>query len=256
MAAQTINDDFPVLATVGKAFAAPVTNARQLVHVLWPWVLAMVPVLLIFGWLAWPWMESAITGDSEARLALGWTGTLLSVPFLSGIAVGWHRFLLRGELALGAGRIWAYALSAAAIWAAANIAASVGLWMLRSPTPEGALVALILTCVFSVLALRVSLILPAVAVASSVSWREVWKVTSGHTWPILFGAILAAAPIFIGQMALGTLISPDITQFGYVLSTLALGLAEAVLLVVTVGYLSFAYHWFFERNERAPGRAS
>jgi hypothetical protein len=253
---QTVNNDFPVLATVGKAFAAPVINARQLVHVLWPWVLAMVPVLLIFGWLAWPWMERAITGDSEARLALGWTGTLLSIPFLSGIAVGWHRFLLRGELALGAARIWGYMLSAAAVWVAANIAASVGLWLLRSPTPEGGVIALILTCVFSVLALRVSLVLPAVAVLSPVSWVEVWKVTRGYTWPIVFGAILAAAPLFIGQIALGTLITPDMTQSSYVLSTVVLGLAEAVLLVVSVGYLSFAYQWFFERNGYASGRAS
>jgi hypothetical protein len=50
---------------------------------------------------------------------------------------------------------------------------------------------------------------------------------------------------------LGMLITTDITQFSYALSTVVLGLTEAVLLVVSVGYLSLAYQWFFERNERA-----
>jgi len=42
------------------------------------------------------------------------------------------------------------------------------------------------------------------------------------------------------------LITPDITRFTHMTSTLVLGLAEAILLVVSVGYLSFAYQWFFE----------
>lgn len=251
MAAQSITDDFPVLATVKKAYAAPVRNAGQLVQLLWPWLMAMAPVLLIFGLLTWPWMERTMAGDSAARLALGWTGTLVSMPFLSGIAVAWHRLLLRGEVALGAARILGYMLSAAAVWAIANVAASVGLWLLQSPAPEGGMIALILTCVFSVLAFRMSLVLPAVAVRSAVSWVKVWKRTSGFTWPIVFGAILAAAPLFIGQFAVGLLISPDITRFSHVLSTLVLGLAEAILLVISVGYLSFAYQWFFEQTERS-----
>jgi integral membrane sensor domain MASE1 len=79
-----------------------------------------------------------------------------------------------------------------------------------------------------------------------VSWGQVWKRTSGFTWPIVFGAILAAAPLPIGSFALGLLITPDITRFTHMTSTLVLGLAEAILLVVSVGYLSFAYQWFFE----------
>lgn len=105
MTAQSTTDDFPVLVTVRKAYAAPVRNAGQLVQLLWPWVMAMAPVLLISGWLTWPWMERTMAGDSAARLALGWTGTVVSIPFLSGIAVAWHRFLLRGELAIDTGRI-------------------------------------------------------------------------------------------------------------------------------------------------------
>jgi len=246
MTAQSTIDDFPVLVTVRKAYSAPVRNAGQLVQLLWPWVMAMAPILLISGWLTWPWMERAMAGDSTARLALGWTGTVVSIPFLSGIAVAWHRFLLRGELAIGTGRIWGYMLSATMLWVTANVAASVGLWLLQSPEPAGGIISLILTCVFSVLAFRMSIVLPAVAVRSAVSWGQVWKRTSGFTWPIVFGAILAAAPLHIGAFALGLLITPDITRFTHMTSTLVLGLAEAILLVVSVGYLSFAYQWFFE----------
>ena len=200
-------------------------------------------------------MEKAITEDSEARWL--WVGLGRSSPFPS------FRALPLDGTASCCAVNWLSAQPESGIyaerraeWVAANIAASVGLRLLRSPTPEGGVIALILTCVFSVLALRVSLVLPAVAVLSPVSWVEVWKVTRGYTWPIVFGAILAAAPLFIGQIALGTLITPDMTQSSYVLSTVVLGLAEAVLLVVSVGYLSFAYQWFFERNGYASGRAS
>lgn len=137
-------------------------------------------------------------------------------------------------------------LSATMLWVTANVAASVGLWLLQSPAPEGGIIGLILTCAFSVLAFRMSLVLPAVAVRSAVSWVQVWKRTSGFTWPIVFGAILAAAPLPIGSFALGLLITPDITRFTHMTSTVVLGLAEAILLVVSVGYLSFAYQWFFE----------
>lgn len=247
---QSTTEDFPVLVTVRKAYAAPVKNAGPLAQLLWPWLVAMAPVLLISGGLTWPWMERAIAGDSAARLALGWTGTVVSIPFLSGIAVAWHRFVLRGELAYTSRRIWWYMLSGAILWATVNVAASVGLWLSQSSAPEGGIVALVLTCALSVLAFRMSLVLPAVAVCSAVSWVQVWKLTSGNTWPIFFGAILAAAPLPIAQFALGLMIAPEMTRLSYMLSNVVLGLAEAILLVVSVGYLSFAYQRFFEPTER------
>lgn len=250
MSTQGVVDDFRVLTAVRKAYAAPVRHFGQLVRMLWPWLLAMAPVLLLSGWLTWPLFEGAVAGDSTAKLALGWVRTVVTLPFLAGIAVAWHRLLLRGVSASGSNRIWAYMLSAVMLWAAADAAASLGYWFQGSQAPEGAIFAILALCVFTVLAVRMSLVLPAVAVRSAVSWGQVWKATSGYTWPIVFGALLAAGPILIAPFILGPLFYPEMTRITFMISEAVIGLAHAVLLVISVGYLSFAYQWFFEPADR------
>src|SRR4051812_19313658 len=87
----------PVLRTVSRAYRAPFDNVGTLVRVSWLWLVLMAPIVFLFGWLTWPWLVRALRGDQWWGTALLWADTAVRLPFLSSIAVAWHRLLLRNE---------------------------------------------------------------------------------------------------------------------------------------------------------------
>lgn len=166
------------------------------------------------------------------RIALAWTGiTVVLLIVLSilaprawggpagdlvmgaigaGTAIGWHRFVLREErrafsrpntLARYVLLAAVAALPGAAIALVGTPAIAVLLRGLGERTGATAMTAVIILLVVigSAVTLRLSLILPAVAIGDrSMTFRRSWAATRGHTIAIFIGCITVQIPPLLG----------------------------------------------------------
>ena len=98
---------------------------------------------------------------------------------------------------------------------------------------------------------RLSIALPARAINhGSIGFGEVWERTRRNTWRIAWGFVLCFLPLVIvgilATVGLGpaNILGNSPTAIGFRVVTGALG---ALLGIVGVGYLSFAYLHFFPK---------
>jgi hypothetical protein len=249
MTGQTRMRQLPVLRIISQAYRAPFENAAALLHASWLWLLLMAPIMFLFHWVTWSWLPQPPQAPGIQTSLIAWADCVITLPFLSSIAVAWHRLVLRGELVRFSLRlgsvVWTYFITSLIletvprIWGvAANIL----------PLP----LLLVLWAVSLVLATRMSVILPAVAVQRyDVSWKRVWAATRWNTWRLVYGTVLCAGPLIItGAIFWSVFGSPTVEgRLSYALRETTYVLVGAILGIVEVGFLSFAYRWFFEAGE-------
>ena len=258
----------PLLSLVSQAYRTPLVHFRALARASWLWLALILPSTFLVYWTTWSWHPNAQSGNDYAGIAILWAEIIVPLPFLSSIAVAWHRFLLREEqvpsnLYLRLDRVvWSYALICLMYWASALVwPTCVLLWpeIYEAETTvrvAATATAIFLAGVFLVVGTRVSVMLPAVALEKhEVSWRHVWTTTRSNTWRLALGALLCIVPLLAGEQALFWYIWSD-HRVGHALQATGHILLNAILVIVGVSFLSFTYRWFFEADETLSGPKS
>jgi hypothetical protein len=187
----------------------------------WPWYAVFVPVIVALS----AWLDSATGGNPEAKpvltLLINLLITLITLLAFAAIAVNWHRYILLDEVPRGRDifrldeKTWRYfgnllLISLAALAAGAIIGVPLGIvgGLLGAFDGFVILIIIVVLPVIGVLALRMGVKLPAVALSrSDFLMRDAWSVTSGNNLPILliflFELIVAlAAGLALGALAL------------------------------------------------------
>jgi hypothetical protein len=265
----------PLLESVGRAYAAMNSNFGQLLKICWLWLLVMTPMLFMGYWLfanvfikSSPNPAGASTLDGDlAHLVLG----LLIFPFFASIAVAWHRFLLNGELPARPylrldSRVWIYALISLMILLIPMISVAIVETLLEVAGASANLrdgLILIPLLAGLLLSSRLSLILPAKAMDAKISIGDVWRATRGSTGRLLLGSFLTFLPILFMPMlvsiaGLGLLQGLNLPAraaqgqnflIEWMAAMFTAGfLLSAMIAIVFVGFLSFAYRHFFQRS--------
>ena len=93
----------PVFATIAHVWRTAVPNLGTAFLVSWPWLLVLVPVSYYGNSLAEP--ADLIAGRYFPELAATLLVALATLFAFSSIAIAWHRFLLKGEMAQGWSRL-------------------------------------------------------------------------------------------------------------------------------------------------------
>lgn len=271
MSTTGIKHKIPVFHTVKQAYSAAFTNLPTLIRIVWLWVVVMLPVWAIFNWLTWPWIDAAgLAGNVDAaqKSVPDTTGLLtqkgimlvcymLQLPFVSSVAVAWHRFVINGETISTSsyfrfdGLVWRYGLATLLLFFIVQVASAPMLIAAFFAQSNANLLALsaFLTLVLVYVAVlsiaRLSVILPATALErQEISLASVWQTTKGNSWRMFFGLLLCAAPMCIVMPAI-TSYALSGSQLNYAIGTALSGLVGSVFIMVHVGFLSFAYRYFY-----------
>ena len=251
----------PVLRTAWQAYRAPFENLRSLTRVSWVWMVLMGPITFAFSWAAWPWTDGE---HPWADVGIWWIDLVVQLPFLSSIAVAWHRLLLRGEQVVSSvylrldRLVWWYGAVGLILSASVSIWWAVAiLWTAYVPDAAPTLRVLpatLFSCLFFLLSTRMSVLLPALAVQrTDVGWRAVWTATRANTWEIASGALLCTLPAVALILVFWWLAySTAEHRLTYAWQATVLSLADAIFVIIYVGFLSFAYRWFFEADNSLP----
>jgi len=221
-------------------------NIAYAFRISWPWYAVFVPVVVALS----AWLDHATGGNPEAQPALtvliNLVITLITLLAFAAIAVNWHRYILLDEVPKGREifrldeKTWRYfgnllLISLAVAVAGAVIGLPLGIvgGILGAIDAFVILIVIVVVPIVGVLAMRMGVKLPAVALGrSDFLMRDAWSVTKGNNLAILL--------IFLFELivALGA---------GLALGALALA-ANAVhgMLGIAVGFaLQLVVNWIF-----------
>jgi lipoprotein NlpI len=220
-------------------------------------MLLMAPVLAI--WTMW----ETFTGPNPLlAMVTKIVDEVVMLPALASVAVAWHRLLLRDEdsgpgVYLRLDRIVAgYAILA--FWIGViTLAPSCVYEMFQIVTGTSAarpdmatLIALLLALIAFLIAARLSLALPGIALGrDDVTLRTAWRVSKGNTWRMFWAYFFCIVPwvtILTFASISVILVAPSRTTSALLL--LVQDLLSIPLGMISVGVLSFAYRHFFERR--------
>lgn len=261
----------PFWRSIGQAYGSFFSQPGIMVTLAARWLLIIVPVYAAMNWWIHPTLRGLHRALETGRVPphdpwsalvnlLGWLAML--VP-MSVIAVGWHRWLLRGEPPEVAntrrfgGPVGPY-VAMAAILAAIGHLPSLALQMVP-PSNDGGVLALrfgISVAVWVAIAFtaRLSVALPAIAVEGpGATMGEAWQATRGNTLRLLFGLLITLLPmlaISAGVFYVAAAV-PDRLVFAVIGALLSL--ASLLLLAISIGFWSYAWrHFFGEAHALAP----
>ena len=166
-------------------------------------------------------MDDRCHGSDEARLAgsicdatgFALFSNLVNILLLFAgvsIAVAWHRLLILGERPgfsganVATGNLWHYVGMGIVIFLISFLPALAIVFSMSAllapanegvPTPTVIALALLLYAVGAVAALRLSLLLPARAIADrGLTFRQTWVRTRGNTWRLFWGIVVTTVP--------------------------------------------------------------
>ncbi|CAG9272746.1 conserved membrane hypothetical protein [Paraburkholderia unamae] len=191
---------------------------------------------------------------SAGLVALGNLASLLNSLIYLWFTLKVSRFVLLGERAtplMPAGarpflRIFAVGLILVVVLGAIALA----LWFVLRPQYQGGatFLMLIVSAVWIFVAVRLSLLFPALSIGSRIDFRAAWRDSHGHFWSLFGVTLVAALPIavcgivvLIGMGLAG--VSPEIVQKPGWLTALAIGqsVANVVFALVTTTALAWLY---------------
>lgn len=216
------------------------SNRDQLVAVMWAWLLVMLPAYALAHWI-------------DARAPWLSLDSLIELPFLASVAVGWHRLLLEGRRITAPylnldGAVLRYTLYSFVIWL---------MWLPLSLLPETnddvtwPLLAAVLGVLAAILLFgRLSLIFPAIAVGRPMSLAQSWHLTRRNTFRIFWGSLLAIVPV-LTLLVLIEISWPDTPGIAVKIAKSTLfSVVLAIGLMSGVSFLSLTYRFFVSDAER------
>ncbi|MEZ5818386.1 MAG: hypothetical protein R3D44_15005 [Hyphomicrobiaceae bacterium] len=249
----------PLWRTVGCAYRAVFSNLGVLLRIAWPWLLIMVPFQVAYYWWAWPTMQcpdiDAPTPPTDITQSL--TSSLwclaMTLPW-SGIAVGWHRFLLRGETSSAfpprRGHPFVPYVGVAVLFGFMTILpfliADLVPFSNSDEMPTALVVAMGIFCVLLLVISRLSVCLPAIAIEGpGRTLGEAWRATRGNTWRLMAGSLLAGMPV-IAFAIIEVVVAQVTGRLSFTLAGAVLGPVNLLLIAVGVGFLSYSWRHFYD----------
>jgi hypothetical protein len=285
----------PVFATVGESIRLTFANLGSLFAVSWIWLLlVMLPVAMLPTWLMLQGMEQAQPDATAGQSPLPFPvdsllfmtvvsvlAQLVVIVPLASIAVNWHRLILRGEPATTAKAlrldrpVWRYIGIAFLLFLMMVIPYAVQMaladqWLQlgtqRWELAAAVLVAAILvTLVLAVVGLRLSMILPGVAVENGdAQLSTAWQATRGHTLRLIAITLLISLVAMLASMVISfvsalimlatgaldleaaSVTMPPLHQL--IGMQVVMTLVNLVVGAVFLTFLSIGYRYFFERE--------
>jgi hypothetical protein len=223
----------PIIVSVKEVYSGVTSHFFQLISVAWLWLLVGVAAMIWMGYSVEasgiPRMtpETMQTADiSAGAIAQIVVAIIIYVAATAGAAVKWHRFVLLGAYTQGnegdvtgsaLRYVWAtikialvYILLFSIFAAALSLSASLS----GMPGPAGGVVALLMGLIGAALLLvivgvvmRLSLVLPDIALGGKGSLREMFARTSRHGMQLLGYALLMLLCLFVVIVAASFVVS-------------------------------------------------
>jgi hypothetical protein len=241
-------------------------NIAYAFRISWPWYAVMVPVVIVLMLFS-----SYLTGGNpEANpgmtLLIDLVRGLVTMLAFASIAVNWHRYILLDEVPHGNeiyrldDKTWRYfgnilllflILMAAGIIIGLPIGFIVGL--ARASEYIVILVALLVAPVAGILALRLGVKFPAIALGRhDFSMKNAWTATQGNNLPIFLVILFEIVVVVIAFLIVGltayltSQIDPTLT----VVIAIALGLVVNWLFTIfSITILTSLYGFFVEQRD-------
>jgi hypothetical protein len=266
----------PVIDTINHAITSTKDNIAFAFHVSWPWILVLLP-LSIASNLYIVLNNLRPEPNVQPDMAVFFKFLMVSAPLLiasvvayASIAVNWHRYILKDEMAEGWQRLrvddltWRYIgnfILILLLMIACGV--GVGVLLMLAGYIVGAilgqtlamviLVPVMITLYFYaiVATYRLSVKLPAVALGrTDFSMRDAWKATAGNDWRILgLLALFIVCMVIIGLvMALGGLIFNSLGAVGISISIAIQVLVNWLATILGVTLLTSLYGYFVEER--------
>jgi hypothetical protein len=284
----TTSDKLPFWDTVSLSYSTYFANFIDVLRASWLWMIVAAVFTYFASLQQWTWMASAMANIKpglpphavrplDMALFIETDNVLVLLAGVS-IAVAWHRLMILGEHPGFSGsnlvtkNLWCYILYAIAlllIMASPLLVIMLPFAYLLIPTtsvstpPAGffivGLFAYVLCIVTSVIAIRLSLLLPAQAVGNTnVTFGQAWARSRGNFWRLAWGYAFTTTPmLFVMQIAMLAIVGFPRAAFGgegFVARMTAMSTVMMVYyLLITpigIGFLSHAYrHFFMDRSE-------
>lgn len=210
----------PAGRCIGHAVSSVRNNIAYAFRISWPWYAVFVPVVVALSVM----LDRATGGNPETNpgtaLLINLLIALVTLLAFASIAVNWHRYILLDEVPRGAGvfrlddKTWRYfgnllIISLAVLAAILVIGLPLGLIGGLIGAIDSFLILIVIAVipVIGVLALRLGVKLPAVALGRiDFHMRDAWSVTNGNNLPIflifLFEIVVAlGAGLVLGALA-------------------------------------------------------
>jgi hypothetical protein len=252
-----VRGKLPLWPTVRESYGWAFGHIAEVAVKAWPVLAMLAAVSFVIHWLAHPY--ASVTGS-----VIGNALTVVVLPaaviaFGAMIAVPWHRFVLEGEplppvrlarsARLVAYFLWAFALAApfyASIFAL-SVAFESGA---TDSSGENFDLKMILTIIAFIvgayLFVRFGIKLVAVALGDrAVTLANIWRATSWNFWRLFWGGLLAVVPFIVVGGALLVLVPDEgSSRWAYSVANALVTLAEVLLGLVSLTFLSLAYRHF------------
>jgi hypothetical protein len=283
----------PFWDTVGLSYTTYFGNFIDALRASSLWLITVAVLTGVANWQQWSWMRMVFANaDSVAKSHPGALagmsspfGTMFLLEFdhafvlLAGvsIAVAWHRLMILGERPgfsgynLATKNVWHYVavgLALALIVFLPIAAIILPIFYLlppveaATPVPAGFLPLMLLIfiayAVGSVVALRLSLLLPARAVGDTrLTFRQAWERSRGNFWRLFWGIALTTIPPLLAIQIAFLLLSgfpvrglPGSEDFVAQMTATGIIFTIYYLLItpIGIGFLSHAYRHFFQRE--------
>ncbi|MGE0241379.1 MAG: hypothetical protein AB7F09_03075 [Parvibaculaceae bacterium] len=256
----------PAGACLRHAVSSVRNNIAYAFRISWPWYAVFVPVVVALSAL----LGTATGGNPEANPAFALLINLaiaaITMLAFASIAVNWHRYILLDEMPQGSGifrlddKTWRYfgnLLLISLVLVAAGIVIGLPLGLIGGLI--GALEAfmilmiLVIIPVIGVLALRLGIKLPALALdRRDFLLRDAWKVSAGNNLPVflifLFEIVIAlGAGLVLGLFAyIANGIHP---MFGLTLGFALQLLVNWIFTIFSITVLTSLYGFFVEARD-------
>jgi len=210
----------PAGPCIGHALSSVRNNIAYAFRISWPWYAVFVPVVVALSAL----LDRATGGNPQASpgatFLINLLIALITLLAFASIAVNWHRYILLDEVPRGRDifrlddKTWRYfgnllLISLAVVAAGLVVGLPLGLigGLLGAIDASMILIAIVVIPVIGVLALRLGVKLPAIALGRrDFGMRDAWSVTNGNNLPVflifLFEIVVAlGAGLLLGALA-------------------------------------------------------
>jgi len=271
----------PLGQAIKRSYSIFFSHFGDVLRITWLWLLIVVPISGYCMWLhgqKLPAIFDAIkkgqppmtTPSSLRDGVIQYGPSLLMVVAGTSIAVAWHRLLVLGErpgvsgsnlVTVNSGRYLLTGLTVGLIFylpllLISQLIPTAG----AHPNPMVALFLLLTYVVWifaAVIALRISLLLPARAVSDTdlTAWQA-WVRTRGNTWRMIWGSIACSLviPIAVQLMTYplgGYPTFGNIASEGFPTRFAIFGVISTITYILTmpiaIGFLTIAYGHFFDK---------
>jgi hypothetical protein len=267
----------PVIKTINHAIKSTTDNIRFAFHISWPWILMLLPLNVATNlYIVFNNLQPERGGEPDLAalgkfLTISAPLAIASVVAYASIAVNWHRYILKDEVADGWQRLrvdgltWRYIgnfiliflLIMACVFGAA-LGFTLAGFVIRAIAGETITAIILVPVIFAlylyavVSTYRLSVKLPAIALGrGDFTMRDAWNATQGNDWRLLgLLCLFIVCMLLVGVGSLlATLIFNNLGTIGLSVSIAIQVLVNWVATILGVTLLTSLYGYFVEGRD-------